>query len=170
MYVHEQYRECGNLQTVILEVKVVMNEICEEKSGCEKNVTLPTDNSTSIIKYTCAVCRCHEEIHAQKWDMLYIPTYTYNIITHVCSVEDYKYRGNPYNKGTTVTCDTYIFTHVCGVQYTALDFTSCGHTGTCTCTCSNKYGVLRRYTQVASSLGSPPHECTLILDLCTRTK
>jgi hypothetical protein len=28
-HVHEQYRECGNLQTVILEVKVVMNESLE---------------------------------------------------------------------------------------------------------------------------------------------
>ena len=27
--VHEQYRECGNLQTAILEVKVVMNESLE---------------------------------------------------------------------------------------------------------------------------------------------
>ena len=26
-HVHEQYRECGNLQPVILEVKVVMNEM-----------------------------------------------------------------------------------------------------------------------------------------------
>ena len=55
-----------------------------------------------------------------------------------------------------------IITHVCCVQYTVLDSTSCGHTGTC----SNKYGVLRR--KVASSPGSPPHERTLILDLCTR--
>ena len=28
-HVHEQYRECGNLHTVILEVKVVMNESLE---------------------------------------------------------------------------------------------------------------------------------------------
>ena len=28
-HVHEQYRECGNLQPVILEVKVVMNESLE---------------------------------------------------------------------------------------------------------------------------------------------
>ena len=33
-----------------------------------------------------------------------------------------------------------IITHVCCVQYTVLDSTSCG----CTGTCSNKYGVLRR--------------------------
>ena len=28
-YVHEQYRECGNLHPVIFEVKVVMNESLE---------------------------------------------------------------------------------------------------------------------------------------------
>ena len=53
---------------------------------------------------------------------------------------------------------------VCCVQYTALDFTS----GGCTGTYSNKYGVLRR--KVAVSPGSPPHQRTLILDLSTRRK
>ena len=48
-HVHEQYRECGNLQTVILEVKVVMNESLEmegEEWTCEKEKA--TVNSTLI--------------------------------------------------------------------------------------------------------------------------
>ena len=92
-------------------------------------------NSTLIFKYTCTLCMC-EEIHVQKWDM-------------------YKH-----------TCICIILSHmyICCVQYTALDSTSCGRTGTCI----NKYGVLRK--KVASLPGSPLHERRLILDLCTRTK
>ena len=30
---------------------------------------LTTVTSTFIFKYTCTACMCHEEIHAQKWDM-----------------------------------------------------------------------------------------------------
>ena len=79
-HVHEQYRECGNLQTVILEVKVVMNESLEmggEDWTCEKEKA--TTNNCKLNLYTCTVytCMCHEEIHEQKWDM-YIYT-----ITHV---------------------------------------------------------------------------------------
>ena len=76
------------------------------------------------------ICTCHEEIH----------------------VHARKYIGHV----TTYTCTYTIIMHVY-VQYTALDSTSCGHTGTC----SNKYGVLRR--KVASAPGSTPHERTLIL-------
>ena len=62
----------------------------------------------------------------------------------------------------------YIITHVCCVQYTVLDSTSRGRIQTCTGTCSNKHEVLRR--KVTGSPGSPSHEHTLILDLCTRRK
>ena len=110
---------------------------CEERSGHVKKrmKQLTTINSTLLFKYTCAVCMCHEEIHAQKWDM-----YKHNIIR---------------------------ITHVCCVLYTALDLLHVVHR---TETWSNKYGVLRR--KVASSPGSrsPPHQRTLILDLCTRRK
>ena len=69
-----------------------------------------------------------------------------------------------HRSGTCITYMYNIITHVCCVQYTALDFTSGGRTGTC----SNKYGVLRR--KVAASPGSAPHQRTPILDLCTRRK
>ena len=43
---------------------------CEESSGhVQKKGQLTTVNSSLIFKYTCMVCMCHEEIHAQKWDM-----------------------------------------------------------------------------------------------------
>ena len=57
-----------------------------------------------------------------------------------------------------------MYKHICYHIYIvqSIGFSSCG----CTETCSNKYGILRR--KVASSPGSPPHEHTLILNLCTR--
>ena len=51
----------------------MMNEPLEmrgEEWTCEKRLQqLTTVNSTLIFKYTCTVCMCHEEIHAEKWDM-----------------------------------------------------------------------------------------------------
>ena len=57
---------------------------CEERSGYVQKRLRPvtTVNSTLLIKYTCTVCMCHEEIHAQKWDM-----YMYNIMYAVYSTQ-----------------------------------------------------------------------------------
>ena len=69
---------------------------------------LTTVNSTFIFKYTCTVCTCtcmcHEETHAQKRDMY----------QHTCTCT------SAYN------IITYMYVIQCCVQYTALDFTSCG--------------------------------------------
>ena len=66
---------------------------------------LTTVNST--FKYTCTVFMCHEEIYI----------YIYMHRSGTCIHKIYMYN---------------FITHVCCVQYTALDSTSCGHTGTCT--------------------------------------
>ena len=58
---------------------------CEERSGhVEKRMRqLTTLNSTLLFKYThtLCTCMCHEEIHAQKWDM-----YKHIRITHMYAV------------------------------------------------------------------------------------
>ena len=57
-HVHEQYRECGNLPPVILEVKVVMNESLEMRGvewTCEKeNVTTDNCKLKCMIHVQCA--------------------------------------------------------------------------------------------------------------------
>ena len=63
-HVHEQYRECGDLQPVILEVKVVMNgswEMRGEEWTCEKeNVTTDNCKLKCLIHVQCAcVMRRH---------------------------------------------------------------------------------------------------------------
>ena len=99
---------------------------------------LTTIRSILIFKYTCSVCMCHEEIHAQKY-MYIVHVYMYIHICHTCTYAVYRTQH-------------WILLPV--VVYTR--------------TCSTKYGVLRR--KVASSPGSPPHQRTFILDLCTRRK
>ena len=84
---------------------------------------LTTVNTTLIFKYTCTACMFHEEIRTCT-EVGHVSTYssTYNIITHV-------------------RC----------VQYTALDFTSCGRA----ITWSSKVASCNNFMHAEESLG--PH-------------
>ena len=73
---------------------------CEKENATTDNCKL----KCLIINYTCTVCMCNEETHAN----MYKHIRNNNIITYMC-----------------------MYTYVCCVQYTALDSISCGHTGTC---------------------------------------